>query len=252
MAPIIFALHKLRRGRRWDHTNIQPDRLSRILRAVVSHGYRFDTLTGAVTSADDKTIALTFDDGYAHLADNLPGLCAEFGIRPTVFIPAKLIGQSNRWDYSSIFGSELHLSEREIGKLADGGIDIGSHGWSHRAFTSLNSISLRQELLDSKKRLEDVSVQRIETISYPFGQINDDIAKIASEIGFRYGFTTQWPEAVQSKMTLGRIMIYGFDTPFSVMQKLDGRLKWLERQKQAVTTTLASGTVLFQRLSGRG
>lgn len=250
--PTIFAFHKVRRGRHWDHTNIQPDRLCRILEAVASAGYRFDGLSATVLSSDSKTIALTFDDGYAHLVDSLPDLCGQFGVRPTLFIPCGLIGKTNRWDYSSVFGAETHLTTAEIRKLAESGFEFGSHSWSHRALTSLNSSGVKSELADSKAALEDITGHPVESISYPFGRVNSAVCEIASGVGYRYGLTTLWPSANQPKMTLGRLMIYGFDTPASVMHKLQGRMRWLERTKQQVTTSLASGTILYQRLSWRG
>jgi peptidoglycan/xylan/chitin deacetylase (PgdA/CDA1 family) len=144
--------------------------------------------------------------------------------------------------------------------------------------TSLNSAEVRSELADSKKLLEDITGQSIDSISYPFGMVTDSITQIAAEVGYHYGFTTRWPYRkakllkteeshhewwvtrakkkteleYHSNLALGRIMIYGFDTPSSVLRKLEGRLQWLERSKQSVTSALAGGTVLFQRLSGRG
>ena len=250
--PIIFAFHKVRRGRGWDHTNIHPDRLCRILMAVVSEGYSISTLACAISSADDKTIALTFDDGYAHLANELSAVCDQFGFRPTLLIPAGQIGKGNRWDYSSVIASETHLTADQIRELSNDGFDIGSHGWSHRPLTSLSIDESRAELANSKKLLEDITGRRVESISYPFGRVNSLITEIASEVGYRYGLTTQWPSENQSSMGLGRIMVYGFDTPFAVLQKLRGRLQWLERAKQSVTTSLAAGTGLYQRFLGRG
>jgi peptidoglycan/xylan/chitin deacetylase (PgdA/CDA1 family) len=252
LVSIILALHKVRRGRWWDHTNVSPDRLCRILRILSGAGYRFCDLDSGITSSDVGAIALTFDDGYAHWILELPDICAQFNARPTIYIPAGLIGKSNNWDYSSIFVSEPHLTTGEIRRMSDMGFEIGSHGWQHRALTTLTTDKVRSELVDSKNRLEDISGREVESISYPFGRVNSTVMEIAGETGYRYGLTTRWPVQHQSSLSLGRIMIYGFDTPSSVLRKLNGRLQWLERTKQSATSALAGGTVLFQRLSGRG
>lgn len=249
-APIILALHKARRGRRWDHTNIQPSRLTSILSALSDRGYRYTDLQGVVQETDPKQIALTFDDGYALLAETIPPICEQFRAKPTLFIPAGYAGKSNRWDYSGRFAPEQHLSQSQIRSLAEAGFEIGSHGWSHAPLTQFSNARVAEELGNSKRLLEEITGSSVRSISYPFGRFDQRIVEQARMAGYTTGVTTSWISRGADFLALGRIIIYGFDTPFSVLQKLEGRLAWLEKLKQSVATSLSGGTGLYQRISG--
>ncbi len=250
LAPIILAFHKVRPGRRWDHTNIQPGRLVRILFALSGRGYRFTSLQAVVDDQDPKQIALTFDDGYAHLADTLPQICDQFRAKATLFIPAGYVGKSNRWDYTGRFAPEQHLSQTQIRSLALAGYEIGSHGWSHAPVTQFTNTRLAEELGNSKRSLEDITGTEVRSISYPFGRFDQRVVKQVRSEGYSTGVTTDWISSSSDRLALGRIIVYGFDTPFSVVQKLEGRLAWLEKLKQSVATSLSAGTGLYQRIGG--
>ncbi len=249
-APIILAFHKVRPGRRWDHTNIQPRRLTSILTALSDRGYRFTGLRDVVDKNDPTQIALTFDDGYAHLAETIPPICEQFRAKPTLFIPAGYVGKSNRWDYTGRFATEQHLSQSQIRSLANIGFEIGSHGWSHAPLTQFSNARVAEELGNSKRLLEDITGRPVRSISYPFGRFDQRVIELARMAGYTAGVTTSWISRGADYLALGRIIIYGFDTPFSVLQKLQGRLAWLEKLKQSIATSLSVGTSLYQRISG--
>lgn len=250
--PIILALHKIRPGRRWDHTNIQPDQLQRILASLQDRRYEFAPLEEVARRNDPKTVAITIDDGYAHLAETLPPLCQRFRLTPHLFIPAGEIGKTNSWDYTSSLSPEPHLTEAQIRALSNIGVIIGSHGWSHRPLTNETPTELAEGLTNSKRRLEEIIGRPVIAISYPFGRTSGAIEKAALAAGYELGLTTRWPIASQTATALGRVIIYGFDTPFSVLQKLEGRLRPIEQAKQYIATTLSAGTGWYQEVSGRG
>jgi peptidoglycan/xylan/chitin deacetylase (PgdA/CDA1 family) len=250
--PKILALHKIRPGRRWDHTNIQPAQLERILDSLQNRGFQFAALDEVISQNTSKMVAITIDDGYAHLAETLPPICERFGLTPHLFIPAGEIGKMNRWDYTSLLSPEPHLNEAQIRKLSDFGVIIGSHGWFHRPMTNETQTELTDGLVNSKRRLEEITGRPVVAISYPFGRTSAKIESAALDAGYKLGLTTQWPKAGQTDTALGRVIIYGFDTPFSVLQKLEGKLARIEQVKQEVATFLSVGTGWYQRMSNRG
>ena len=99
-----------------------------------------------MSNNDSSKIAITFDDGYAHLAAALPPLIDRFKIRPTIFVPTSYVGKSNSWDYSSFFKSEPHLSRQQIEYLSEIVVDFGSHGHRHLRLSTLTNNELASEL----------------------------------------------------------------------------------------------------------
>lgn len=248
--PLILGLHKIRPGAWWDHTNVQPDRLTNILESLIDAGYCFVDLETAVTQARPRQIAITIDDGYAHLSESLPPICERFGLKPHLFIPAGFVGRPNSWDYTTLLHSEGHLSARQIASLSQMGISIGSHGLSHRQFTRLSTRELFKEITESKRRLEEMTGKSVTAITYPFGRFNRSVLETVAGAGYSLGLGTSWPQAGQQSLALGRILVYGYDTPFSVRQKLGGWLKPVERTKQGIATFLSGGTAWFQSPCG--
>lgn len=236
--PIHLAFHKILNRLTYGSTNFAPERLFRLLDFLKNEGRL-------------SRIKLTFDDGYEHLVGIIPRIIQEHSLRPIIFIPTAWIGKSNSWDYSHSMAPVQHLCTGSIKKLAEAGAVIASHGHTHRSLIDLTPEQLRSELLQSKNILEDITGERVDSISYPFGRCHRIIMQIAHECGYGHGYTMNFPDKNDSKLALGRIGIWTFDTPFSIMSKINrGPIQLVERAKAAVTNRLSSGTTLLNRLRG--
>ncbi|MDZ4723024.1 MAG: polysaccharide deacetylase family protein [candidate division Zixibacteria bacterium] len=249
--PHVLAFHKLIPSFSYGVTNFSPKRLIKLLSTLRSEGWIFASLFQAHNTAKINEIALTFDDGYAHLQDILPTFIEEFGIRPTIFIPTALIGKSNRWDYSFHFAPTPHLGKEAIMTLSSQGVNFGSHGHTHCDLRTLSNDRLRDELYCSKAILEDITGREVQTISYPFGRFDSRVLEFVEEASFTSGFGMQFPMSNDTSLSRGRFPIYSYDTNYTIDCKFgDGLPYHLERAKALVTNKLSGGTILLHRLRG--
>ncbi len=195
-------------------------------------------------------VAFTFDDCYAHLADVLPRLIELFEIQPLIFVPTALIGKPNKWDYSHMFRVDSHMDRPAMRMLAERGVQFGSHGHQHVDMTSLSERRLMIDLRQSKEMLEDIIRTEVNTISYPFGRVSPEVMQAVRTCGYKYGFTMRFPTSGDPLEALGRIPIYGYDTPLSISAKIkpSGPALALERFKCLVTNSMSGGTVLLNRI----
>lgn len=230
--PLVF--HKITDRITYGSTNFPPARFRQLLN---------------VLKENKIDVSLTFDDGYTHLLDLLPELVTEFELAITVFIPTAFVGRDNSWDYSHRLASFGHLDRDQIKRLSQAGIRIGSHGHNHVDLTRLDDQRLADELQKSKAILEDVTGSEIDAISYPFGRVSDQVLAAAQDRGYRVGYCMAYPNRGEAALSRGRIAVYGYDTPLSVMRKLTGPLVPLERLKNRITNSLSAGTTLLDRLS---
>jgi peptidoglycan/xylan/chitin deacetylase (PgdA/CDA1 family) len=253
-AAHVLAFHKSINEFSWGATNFSPSRLGRLLRFIVGEGYRLVSLAEASASPQHNVVAVTFDDGYRHLREVLPSIMAEFGFRPTVFMPTAHIGCDNDWDYSHALASCPHLDADDISALAQGGVEFGSHSHKHGDLTRLGRVELQSELQQSRERLQELTGQPISSISYPFGRHNAIVCHAAEQAGYEHGYTMAFPETGQADLARGRIAVYGFDTPLSVLKKLrPGTIGYrVERWKAAVTNRLSGGSILLDQWRGSG
>ncbi len=249
---VILAFHKVQPSFSYGATNFSPSRLKNLLTLLTRRGFRLVSLQEAIERSEPKTLALTFDDGCAHLGDTLPVLVQEFGFAPTVFIPTGYLGCDNSWDYSSVFRRTRHLDAAAIRDLAAVGVEFGAHGHRHIDLTRCNNRELRDELDRPRKMLEDILGAPVVSLSYPFGRTNSTVTAEASRAGYRYGLTMRFPRATDLPMATGRLPIYGYDTTLSILQKVEGGCLYaLENLKSGIINRLSSGTLLWRQITGR-
>jgi peptidoglycan/xylan/chitin deacetylase (PgdA/CDA1 family) len=134
-------------------------------------------------SASTRRAVLTFDDGYRGVLERaLPALLSQ-GFSATVFVVADKLGGVNDWDAET--PGEPLLSADEIRALHAAGIEIGSHGATHRPLTRLSDDDLLRELAGSKDTLERLTGGTVTSFCYPYGAFDDRIAEAARAVGYR-------------------------------------------------------------------
>jgi peptidoglycan/xylan/chitin deacetylase (PgdA/CDA1 family) len=223
-----------------------------LLEQIVARGHSFASVGETIENNKPTAIAVTFDDGYAQLGDTLPDLVQRFGLRPTVFIPTDYLGRENSWDYSSVFRRTRHLDAAAIRELAAIGVEFGAHGHRHVDLTRCGERELLDELRRPKKMLEDILGTEVIGLSYPFGRTNRAVIEAAERAGYRYGLTMRFPKMADEPLAVGRLPVYGFDSAFSLRQKVEnGPLCALESLKCGITNRLSAGTSLWRYLAGR-
>jgi peptidoglycan/xylan/chitin deacetylase (PgdA/CDA1 family) len=251
--PTLLVFHKLTPVFTFGVTNYPPRRLQRLIDTLSTAGWCFDCVDNTQGNSPEGRgyLAISFDDGYEHLADHIPELMQRHNLRPFVFVPTDLEGQSNVWDYSHLFRPFNHLTRELIQRLSSHGVIFGSHGASHCDLTRCKRNELTRELSDSRKRLQDWTGQSVNSISYPFGRCNELVRNAAEEAGYLSGFTMQLPAPEDHALARGRVPVYGFDTSLSVSAKLgSGLANQLERTKTAIVTRLSGGTIWLNRIRG--
>jgi peptidoglycan-N-acetylglucosamine deacetylase len=66
------------------------------------------------------------------------------------------------------------------------GHEVASHGYHHNLCSGISKIELRRDLLDSKKRLEDIMGEKVHGYRAPSFSVSDDILKMIADAGYQY------------------------------------------------------------------
>lgn len=246
----VLAFHNSERRIIAGMNNFHPDRFSRLIVALRSHGYTFSNVDDYIDTNDrGKLICLTFDDGFEAFYKNILPILEKLQVPATVFIPADFIGKTDSWDYSSRLMQSKHLDRTMIKELADSGITIGSHGANHEALTEMGERRLGIQLKRSKEILQEITGKRADYISYPFGRFNAAIEKACLDAGYLKGFSMSGYDKSAYGFTIPRMAVYAFDTPWSVIRKTkNGFPGTLEKIKGMIMNRYAGGTILLNRI----
>ncbi len=129
-----------------------------------------------------KCVVLTFDDGYEDNFTNVLPLLEKYDMKATVFL------------ISDMIGTEGHLSEDQIREMAASGrIHFGSHTKSHRKLYELEADEMELELVQSRRRIEELTGMKVSALAYPNGVCDAAAELAAAENGYLYCYTTDSP-----------------------------------------------------------
>lgn len=221
----IINYHKLEFESDIGLTTRHPNRFERDLQLLSSLGYKSITFVDLANNCPvtDKTIIITFDDGYESVYTRAFPLMNKYQFKGVIFIPVNYIDKYNDWDVQ--FGGKRyrHLALKNLYQMHKSGFEIGSHCLSHRLLPFMNSKRQTVELSLSRKRLEDLIETEVLSVSYPFGRFNEKILHQASDAGYRFGVGLTYFRKVQKSLAifaLRRFNIYRQDSDKVFLKKI--------------------------------
>lgn len=125
-----------------------------------------------------RYIALTFDDGYLGNYSNVFPILMEYGMRGNFFLITERIER------------EGMMTWHQIRKMADYGMTFGSHTMNHALLGALSINEVQNELVDSKKVIEDNIGKEVNCLSLPHGSFGHNYRGVAVEAGYQGGCTS--------------------------------------------------------------
>lgn len=144
----------------------------------------------------NRTVVLTFDDGYKTFLLNALPVLQKYNLPATVFLAVDSIGTNKPFLWLSL--SEFKTNENllpmdwhDILELKHNGVDIGSHTCSHRFLPAMRRFELEKEVIHSGDVIEEKIGMRPRSFALP------------------YSFPLQqkaWPDF---QMTLFNVLEYG-------------------------------------------
>jgi peptidoglycan/xylan/chitin deacetylase (PgdA/CDA1 family) len=173
--------------------SVPEDKFERQLDSLLSRGYQGTTFHQAVFApTGQRTLAITFDDGFRSVSEVAFPLLAERGLVATVFVPTSFIdaGTPATWEgVSHWLGTEherkmLPLTSAELLELSDAGWEVGSHTCTHPHLTRLGDDELAWELTESRRRCGELLGRPCVTLAYPYGDWNDRVRRAAERAGY--------------------------------------------------------------------
>lgn len=155
--------------------------------------------------------AVTFDDGFASVLEHaLPSL-RRHGVPATVFVVARTVAEpagSIDWIDGTVPSSVRTLSPDEVLALRDAGLEIGSHGFSHRPLIELGDADCRDELRRSREVLEALIGRPVRFLAYPRGGHDQRVRRAAERAGFTHAFALPVTRERAGRYSIPRVGIY--------------------------------------------
>jgi peptidoglycan/xylan/chitin deacetylase (PgdA/CDA1 family) len=174
-------------------------------------------------SSSQKRAVITFDDGFAATLE-LAGIpLREHDLTAIQFLVANRLGQHNEWDRDKGSTMEPLMDRSQVKDWLSLGHEIGAHTLTHPHLTALTLDQAKREIVDSKKKLEDLFAVPMQHFAFPYGDHNKALLDIVREAGFLSACTTE-PFVMSSEFSQWAIpRLYFLERRFAV-----SKLQWMK------------------------
>ncbi|HEU4514605.1 MAG TPA: polysaccharide deacetylase family protein [Nocardioidaceae bacterium] len=190
MAVPVFMYHSVT-----DHPvdatrslSVSPRLLAEQLAALADLGFTgvsFSRLRDALVRDEhlpDRTVVLTFDDGYDDFHGAALPLLERHGFSATVFVTTGWVRDAGRHAAGRPLARTLSWSQ--VAEAAAAGVEIGAHSHSHPELDQLPQRALQDELRTSKALLEDRLDGAVRSLAYPYGYSSRRVRAAAAAVGY--------------------------------------------------------------------
>jgi len=145
---------------------VRPDDFDAHLKMLKEEGYGFLFASEYTQSVNNKSVIITFDDGYLDNYTEMLPILQRNGAKATIFVAGGNLGKPN------------FIDEEQLVALAESPcIEIGSHTMNHALMTQISKDEVRTELEESKSVLERITGLEVTSFSFPEGDFSLKLLK---------------------------------------------------------------------------
>lgn len=190
-APILLYHHVAER-RFQNSYYVSPEIFEEQMAWLKENGYKVISLDDIYQAGlgqknlPEKPLVITFDDGVTDQYTNALPILKKYDYPATFFIKLNNVGKGKGG-----------MTWEQIKELTNAGMTIGSHTVNHDNLNMMSAKTLKYELEESKKTLEDKLGVKIKFLSYPGGAYSDKVIEAAQKAGYLAAVTTRhrvWQE----------------------------------------------------------
>jgi len=149
------------------------------LAALAEAGYQTVSLTAVINwlngdqQLPEKSIVLTFDDGYQSVYTEAWPRLKAYGFTATVFLITDYCGQDNQWPGQSASTPKQPLmSWAQAKEMAEEGCEFGAHTCTHQPLPLLTTSQIEAEIAGSQSVVREQTGQSVRIFAQPYGASN--------------------------------------------------------------------------------
>lgn len=230
-------------------TATAPAAFASQMKHLKAEGYRSCDLAQAMRqlrtqeARHEKSVVITFDDGYSDFSRNAFPLLQEYGFTATVFLSTAYIGKAP----ISFKGKDC-LTWPQVRELHDSGILFGSHTVTHPQLRDLSLPMIKDEVTISKQTIEDHLGCAVDSFAYPYAfpqtdtHFKSSLRDMLQQAGYSTGVCTAIGRAKpdSEQLFLERLPINSCDDDALLQAKLLGAYDWIATT-QHISKTVKAG-----------
>lgn len=181
---VVLMYHSINREKRVNILRVPHEKFAAEMKWLYDNGYHtlsLDELYAAAMGSKkvpEKSIVLTFDDGYRDNYQSAFPILKKYHFKATVFM---ITGEINDTKNG-------YLTADELKEMDANGFAVESHTVTHPDLSTLSYKRQYRELYNSKVTLEKLLGHPVLDFAYPSGEYNSKTLAAAKKIGYRFCF----------------------------------------------------------------
>ncbi len=197
---LMYHMIKQHRGGKFKGLRVSPEMFEKQVKYLAENGWHFFTMRELMENKEtlpERSVALTFDDGYEDNYTHAFPVLRKYGAKATIYI---VVDRHDReWssrrkakNNSGELMQEPKLTDVQIEEMiASGLVEIGSHTMTHDNLTALEREAKKREIVGSKEAIEKQFGITCDAFCYPFGLFDREDRALVEEAGYGSATTTQ-------------------------------------------------------------
>lgn len=207
-------------GGRYKGMRVPPREFEKQLKWLADSGFRFVTMRElGQEPVHERSVAITFDDGYEDNYVNAFPLLEKYGAKATLYLVADR-EEGSDWSAkkkahhnSGELTREPKLSDGQVAEMLASGLwELGGHTLTHANLSRLDLEGKRREIAGSRAWLEDRFGVEVRSFAYTFGIWDDVDREVVREAGYTTAVTTRPgidPHPYADGLAISRIKVSG-------------------------------------------
>jgi len=200
--PRILMYHMIKKHTtgKFKGLRVSPGMFEKQVRYLKENGWHFVTMRELAEHREklpEKTVAITFDDGYEDNYTEAFPILKKYNAKATLYLVVDRHQRewSSRRKAKNDSGELMYepkLTDEQVREMIESGVfELGSHTLTHPNLLTLSPEEKYEEIVRSKELLEKKFGVACTSFCYPFGLYNEKDEAIVKEAGYSNATTTQ-------------------------------------------------------------
>lgn len=200
--PRILMYHMVsnhKKDAKFNSLRVKPLEFENQIKFLVEDGWNFFTMSELIEKKDElpnKSVAITFDDGYEDNITNALPILKKYNAKATIYLvidrhDREWSSKRKKKNNSGELKNEPKLNDDQVKKLIDSGlIEIGSHTMTHDNLPNLSNEEKLKEISNSKEEIEKTFNIKCNSFCYPFGLYDSQDVNLVKQSDYTNATTT--------------------------------------------------------------
>lgn len=165
--------------------NTTPDVFENHIKTLIDAKFAFlktrdiVDILARLEEAPQKSIVLTFDDGYRDFYTDVFPILKKYKVKATVYVVSGFLDSPN------------YLLKSQLLEIARSGlVEIGAHTVHHVNLKGISQEEVQEEVVKSREMLEQILHTRVLSFAYPYGGFDKETIDVVKKAGFTSAAST--------------------------------------------------------------